>query len=238
MKPSIFIGSSSEALQVARAFRTQLADVADVTIWNEGIFEIGAGYLESLANAVCQFDFALLIFSADDLIISRSVESAATRDNVMFELGLFMGRLGRDRTLVAFDRSSNPKVPSDLAGITFAAFESDRADGNLVAAVGVAADAVRHVISKLGLHESRISQHIQDAADTLDHTSVTVKDLVQLLAKSRITELGVLANGAASMMMSDEHQAQISADLTALEKLVSTTQKPGEQTPEAIGQRK
>jgi len=229
MKPSIFIGSSSEALVVARAFRQQLADVADVTIWNEGIFGIGAGYLESLSNAVSQYDFALMIFSADDQIVSKSVESAATRDNVMFELGLFMGHLGRDRTLVAFDQSSNPKVPSDLAGITFATFESARADGNLVAAVGVAADSVRHVINKLGLHESRASQHLQDAADVLDQTSVTVKDLVHLLAKSRITELSVLSNGPASLMMSDQHQKQIRADLTDLEQLINTTKKPGEQ---------
>ena len=223
MKPSIFIGSSSESLEVARAFRQQLTDIGDVTIWNEGVFEIGAGYLESLANSVHQYDFAVMIFSADDKITCRSSESPITRDNVMFELGLFMGHLGRDRTFVAYDRSSNPKVPSDLAGVTFAAFESNRADGNLISAVGVATDSIRHVIGKLGLHGNRASQHLQEAADVLDHTSATVKDLVQLLAQSRITELSVVSNGPASMMMSEEHQAQIKLDLAELEAIVSKT---------------
>jgi predicted nucleotide-binding protein len=99
MKPTVFIGSSKEGIEVARAIRTQLDEVAEITIWNEGgVFQLGHGYLEALVNALPGFDFAILVLSADDSIESRGVTSLAPRDNVMFELGLFMGRLGRERT--------------------------------------------------------------------------------------------------------------------------------------------
>jgi len=90
-RPSIFIGSSSEGLEVARSLRTQLNNDAEVTLWNEGVFTLSQGYLEALANALPRFDFAVLVFSADDQVESRGVTQIAPRDNVMFELGLFMG---------------------------------------------------------------------------------------------------------------------------------------------------
>jgi len=35
MKPRLFIGSSSERLPIARAFKELLADSADVTVWDQ-----------------------------------------------------------------------------------------------------------------------------------------------------------------------------------------------------------
>ena len=35
-KPSLFIGSSSEGLDVAREVEVHLQDVTEVTMWNEG----------------------------------------------------------------------------------------------------------------------------------------------------------------------------------------------------------
>jgi len=137
-KPSLFIGSSTEGLEVARALRTQLNNDAEVTIWNEGIFQLTEGYLEALVNALPMFDFSVLVFSADDAIESRGVTHIAPRDNIMFELGLFMGRLGRARTFVLYDSAKHPKLPSDLAGVSVAQYRSDRADGNFIAAVGTA----------------------------------------------------------------------------------------------------
>jgi CRP/FNR family transcriptional regulator, cyclic AMP receptor protein len=40
------------------------------------------------------------------------------RDNVIFELGLFMGALSRERTLVLVPKGMDFKVPSDLLGMT------------------------------------------------------------------------------------------------------------------------
>jgi predicted nucleotide-binding protein len=87
-KPSIFVGSSSEGLDVARAIEFPLQHDAEITIWNEGFFGLGTGTLEALVNAIERFDFATLVLTGDDLVVSRDVSSLGPRDNVMFELGL------------------------------------------------------------------------------------------------------------------------------------------------------
>ena len=93
--PSIFIGSSVEGLDVAREVELQLQFDAITTIWKDGVFGLGTGTLEALMNALDQFDFAVMILSPDDMTESRDQSYAFPRDNVLFELGLFMGRLGR-----------------------------------------------------------------------------------------------------------------------------------------------
>lgn len=169
MQPTVFIGSSKEGLEVARAIRNQLNEIAEVTIWNEsGVFQLGHGYLESLVDALQGFDFAILVLSADDSIESRGVTSFAPRDNVMFELGLFMGKLGRKRTFAICDESQKVKLPSDLAGVSLAGYTS-RQDGNLVAAVGAATDRIRNVIRTLGIHEARASQQLQSSVTWNSH---------------------------------------------------------------------
>ena len=45
-------------------------------------------------------DFAAFIISPDDTVISRDAENLAPRDNVIFELGLFMGVLNRQRVFL------------------------------------------------------------------------------------------------------------------------------------------
>jgi predicted nucleotide-binding protein len=98
-RPSVFVGSSSEGLDIAREIELQLLAVADVNLWTNGIFVLGEGILESLVNALDKFDFAIMVLSPDDLLETRGQNFASPRDNVLFELGLFMGRLGRRRTL-------------------------------------------------------------------------------------------------------------------------------------------
>ena len=80
----------------------------------------------------------MLVFTADDLVTSRGAESATARDNVLFELGLFMGRLGRTSAYAFISDADKLKIPSDLHGINFATFRP-RGDGDLRKAVADAA---------------------------------------------------------------------------------------------------
>jgi len=102
--PALFIGSSSEGLAVAQAIQTQLQHDTEVTVWNEGTFPLGQTALEGLVNALDRFDFAVLVLTPDDTVLTRKSEHLAPRDNLLFELGLFMGRLGRSRTFVVCER--------------------------------------------------------------------------------------------------------------------------------------
>src|ERR1700680_2043986 len=129
-KVAIFIGSSSEGLEFARAVRALLAQDAEVTLWNEVFFAVGNTFIDSLVNAFPRFDFAAVVLTPDDLTTSRDVKTLSPRDNALFELGLFMGHLGRERTFVVRPRSNDLKIPSDLAGLTTAPYDWPRADGN------------------------------------------------------------------------------------------------------------
>ena len=60
-KPSVFVGSSSEGLEFARAARGLLSQDAEVTLWNEGFFGLGSTFIETLINALPRFDFAILV---------------------------------------------------------------------------------------------------------------------------------------------------------------------------------
>src|SRR5260370_35783761 len=114
-KPALFVGSSSEGLDLGRAVRAFLDEDAEVTLWKEGLFDLGSTFIDSLIKALPRFDFAAVMLKAADLLTSREVTTLGPRDNVLFELGLFLGRLGLDRYLLFRAGRDKVKVPSDLA---------------------------------------------------------------------------------------------------------------------------
>ena len=72
-KPAVFIGSSTEGLDFAKAVRSLLAADAETTLWNEGFFEIGATFIEALVNNVERFDFAILVMTPDEQQQQKSI---------------------------------------------------------------------------------------------------------------------------------------------------------------------
>ncbi|MEH7564007.1 nucleotide-binding protein [Priestia megaterium] len=95
----IFIGSSSESIYLANALFANLDNTGkvEVTPWYNGVFEVGNYTMEDLITQLDSNDFEVFILDADDISISRGIAQSSARDNVIFELGLFMGRLGRER---------------------------------------------------------------------------------------------------------------------------------------------
>lgn len=115
----LFIICSVEALPVARLIHNGLQhDPFDVIIWSEGVFKVTNYTLETLESEVDQADFAIAIAHGDDIAEIREKEWPVPRDNVIFELGLFMGRLGRARAILMEPREDKVKLPSDIAGVT------------------------------------------------------------------------------------------------------------------------
>lgn len=132
-KKRIFIGSSSEELDLAIAAKTLLEFEKDfeVTIWNEdvwekAVFRLNNSYLNDLIRATLQFDFGILIGTKDDKVEYRGNEELQPRDNILFELGLFIGRLGLNNCAFLIDKEI--KILSDIKGISLARF--DRNDMN------------------------------------------------------------------------------------------------------------
>jgi predicted nucleotide-binding protein len=153
-KPTLFIGSSSEGLGVAEAIQVSLDHECDVTLWTQGVFLLGLSNLENLTRILADYDFAVLVLTPDDVVRSRGSQRSASRDNVIFELGLFMGAIGRDRAFALIDRTAELRIPSDLSGITLATY-SPHASGNIQAAVGAACTQIKQSIGGLAARQRK-----------------------------------------------------------------------------------
>jgi predicted nucleotide-binding protein len=133
MKPTLFIGTSVESLRLGYAIQQELEHDAEVTIWSQGIFQLSNSTLEDLCKSLELFDFALFVFSPSDTTIIRKEEFNSVRDNVLFEFGLFVGRLGRERTFFVIPRGdADLRIPTDLLGIKAGTYWPDRQDRNLI----------------------------------------------------------------------------------------------------------
>lgn len=145
-KPKLFIGSSMEGLEVARTLEELLEKDAKTTLWTSDVFQLSDTAIESLYLQLDESDFAVFVLTPDDLQITRSEKMMSARDNVIFEAGLFFGRLGRHRTFLV--RHESVKIPSDLSGLNFAVY-GDRYYENPKAGLGPAANKIRRGVSKV-----------------------------------------------------------------------------------------
>ena len=146
----LFVGSSTETLQIANAIQAGLAhDAVTVTVWTNHVFGPSKFFLESLEDATQNADFAVLVVGPDDKVTSRGEDLDAPRDNVIFELGLFMGAVGRRRVFIVMPRGGELKIPTDLLGlnpITYALGDPK----DLAERIGPVCTELRNVINDLG----------------------------------------------------------------------------------------
>lgn len=151
MTPRLFIGSSAQSLAVAHAIQEELERDAEVTVWSQGVFRPMRAALDDLVAALDRFDFGVFVFTPDDIVEIEDARASAVRDNVVFELGLFVGRHGRERNFFVMPRRREPfRLPSDLTGITPATYNADRTDQNLRAALGPACTQIRRAVRRFG----------------------------------------------------------------------------------------
>lgn len=223
--PSVFIGSSIEGLDVAREVELQLQRDAVTTIWKDGVFGPGSGILESLMNVLEQFDFAIMVLSPDDLIETRGQSYASPRDNVLFELGLFMGKIGRSRVFIVHEKDANLKLPSDLAGITLSPY---RRRENLSAALSPTCTPIIKAIRSLGFSEQRTQQHIRKLQDRQDSTESRLRT-IQVVIKGLVTEFEyekLRALAASGPFMVQFHNSMV-IELNRLDAIRYVRPKPG-----------
>jgi hypothetical protein len=188
-RPTMFVGSSTEGLGVARAVRGLLHEDADITVWNEGFFALGSTFIETLVNNLPSFDFAVLVLTPDDQVTSRDDTLMSPRDNIVFELGLFMGRLGRSRTFLL---NSDVKIPTDLAGVTTARFDWTREPDEQLRAVAPACDSIRRAIRTLGVAPEKTAAAITRLASRQDRHAQQLSAHGSEIRALRIAILGIV----------------------------------------------
>jgi hypothetical protein len=149
-KPRVFIGSSKEGLPVAHTLEEHLVHETEPILWTNDVFAPSSTIIESLEQVLDTVEFSVLVVTPDDLRTKHEITAEVPRDNVVFELGLFMGRLGRDRTflLKVVKNDSDPQLPTDLLGMTVVSVDSTRSDGDMAAAVSPAVSKLLRAIKK------------------------------------------------------------------------------------------
>ncbi len=95
-------------------------------------------------------DFAVLVLGPDDRVISRGDDNLAPRDNVVLELGLFIGAVGRRRVFLVMPAGLDVKIPTDLLGVTPVWYEPDGDPADLPARLRSACSDIRAALEKLG----------------------------------------------------------------------------------------
>ena len=127
----VFIGSSRESLDIANALQLGLArDPFIVTVWTNGVFGPSEFPIEALERVATESDFAILVLGPDDRVISRKRKNFAPRDNVIFELGLFIGAAGRLRVFLLIPEGLDVKIPTDVLGVIPVRYSADTSNNS------------------------------------------------------------------------------------------------------------
>lgn len=197
LKPRVFIGSSSEYIDVAHAVQTNLEYEFETTVWDQDIFKPSDYSLESLTQELNNTDFSIFLIAPDDRITLRGKRFKAARDNVIFELGLSIGIISRTKTFLMQPRNEERlHIPTDLLGLTPVTYDSNRADKNLVRAVATACYKVAtrmHELKKIDKPEKSIPKY-ELGRTFLYHESgrlpLEVTLDLMMMAKSNVTVFG------------------------------------------------
>lgn len=152
--PKVFVICASEALMIANTIQFAFDHEAIFKIWSNEVFRASQYPLESLADAIEEADFAIAIASPEDIVRKRGSEVSIPRDNVLVELGMSIGKLGRERSMVLVPRRAEVELPSDFKGLNLIPYK-DGDDKDLAALLGPACHQIRAVIRAHGVRTNR-----------------------------------------------------------------------------------
>jgi ABC-type sugar transport system substrate-binding protein len=216
-RPRLFIGSSTRAIRIAEAIKRHLESGGDldVRIWDDGVFPIGQITINALEQALSDYDFAVLVLTADQEIKEANGSVFVPSPNVVFELGLFMGALKRERTFLICENRVRKSILSDLHGLTLGIFEWE--SGAESSAVRTACAETRAAINRFGAN--RILQRARSIALIGDsHDSFHAEVWRGLSAEMKNTtfvspahERGLRAVDLTTFVMALEHVSRLDA---------------------------
>ncbi|HEU0209536.1 MAG TPA: nucleotide-binding protein [Candidatus Udaeobacter sp.] len=147
-RPRVFVASSKEAERLALAVQQNLDEAAEVTTWAQDVFQLGQNTIDELMRALRASDFGVFVFSPDDDLKIRGKAQKTVRDNVILELGMFIGRLGKEKSFIIKPRQpSKMRLPTDLLGVVTGEYDGSRVD-NPKAALGPVCTQIADAIQK------------------------------------------------------------------------------------------
>jgi hypothetical protein len=197
-RPRVFIGSSQNNVRVARAVQANLSADVEARLWNQGIFHLSKDNLSNILDELEQADFGVFILGADDEAIIKDESVKIPRDNVIFEFGIYVGRLGPFRAFAIIPPKTTPiHILSDFHGLTVATLQ-EVSDDNLFISAGPACTIITEEIQRLG--RSRKQAAAQPSAPRVDLRDARYEQLLasgnpEIYIEKLIRTDDLLANG-------------------------------------------
>jgi predicted nucleotide-binding protein len=150
-RPVLFIGSSAERRDIAQEIRDGLSyENLLPKVWTDDLFRPSATSIENLERQLEAADFAAMVITPDDMVTSRHRKKPAPRDNIIWEHGLFLGGLGRERVYIVKPRGVDLKLPYDLFGVTPLEYDPCGTTSDLRARLGPVINGILKEINRLG----------------------------------------------------------------------------------------
>lgn len=209
---SIFIGSSSENLDYANALQSVLDRDLITTMWTYGVFLPGDNTLASLMTRAKITDFAALFLTPDDKTEVRGEYLKTPRDNLVLELGLFIGQLEPERVFLLTPRDG-VDLPNDLQGVTPISYRTDREDQDTQNAVNPAATEIRKAINRHGARQ-RSTPSLSTAQRASTETLAAIGRLGGLAAQNGASlEVRPAAGGRFEMVVVDDTHLGTSVEI-------------------------
>jgi hypothetical protein len=169
MKPRLFIASSVEGLSIAYAIQSNLHHCADAAVWDQGIFLPSRYTLDAIIDAISISDFAVFVFAADDQTTIRGESNRTVRDNVLMELGLAIGKLGRENTFFVMPEDVDLHIPTDLLGVTPLKYRSQTDAARVQASLGHACNQIRNAVAGSATRNRKFKVPTNDSAAIGDY---------------------------------------------------------------------
>jgi hypothetical protein len=128
LKPQIFIGSSGNGIDAAKIVKAELSAFGDAYLWSESdLWEPNDSTFDNLLRMSGYFDFGVFVATADDLTLTSKEEyNFEARDNVILEMALFVGALGKRKSFLLVEDGVDK--PSDFNGIFMPEFKKGDVD--------------------------------------------------------------------------------------------------------------
>jgi hypothetical protein len=124
---------------------------------DSGIFQLSGNALDNLLDAVHRYDFAVFVFQPDDISQIRDVIVHTVRDNIAFELGMFIAVLGKAKVFFLVPKGSQDiHLPTDLIGVEPGHYVLPEREEDLLASLGPFCNKVRRQIEKVWREESTL----------------------------------------------------------------------------------
>ena len=150
-KPHAAIFSSGKSVPFAEGAKLNLERDFTVDLWTENFFDGNNTLpLNTFLKKLLCYDLAVLVLGDDDVQLEKGGNGQVwvPRDNVIFELGATMARMGTQKTFLLTPEAPAVKLPTYFTGVDPLTYQK-REDGNHAAGTGGACIKIRDRMRRL-----------------------------------------------------------------------------------------